>query len=95
MPHETADGMGGFVTTWSPHFEFKGRLSDYSPRESERLNADRETEIATHTIYTTINDEISRTWRITLDTRHFEVKSVHRPSNLSTGMMQITVRELT
>ena len=92
-PIETSDSMGGYVTTWASHFEFKGRLSGLSINES--MSADRQAVYGTHKIYSEIYDEITPQWRIKLGDRIFEIIGINKPSNFQRGFLEMTVKEIT
>jgi len=87
----TADGMGGFTEAWTDGTDFKGRLSTLSVEE--RMSQDKETSFKTYKIYCAIQT-IDEAARIKLGTRYFEIKSVIKPSNLSTGHLEILVKEI-
>ena len=88
------DGVGGQVETASAGTAFQGRLSILSA--SERLAADKTTVYATHKLYCDASVSIADDGKILFGTRTFQVKSVLKPSELSTGIghLEVTLLEL-
>ncbi len=80
----TDDGVGGQVEAWTAGTAFKGRLSILGA--NERLSADKTTVYATHKLYCDASVTLNATDRVTFDSRTFEVRSVQKPSELSSGI---------
>jgi SPP1 family predicted phage head-tail adaptor len=78
------DGVGGRVPTWTAGTAFKGRLSIISA--NERLSADKTTVYATHRLYCDASVTLNATEQVTFDGRTFEVRTVQKPSELSSGI---------
>jgi SPP1 family predicted phage head-tail adaptor len=80
----TDDGVGGQTQTWTAGTAFQGRLSIMGA--NERLAADKVTVYATHRLYCDASVTLNATDRVTFDGRTFEVRSVQKPSELSSGI---------
>ncbi len=90
---ETADGQGGVTSVWSDGTAFRGRLSTLSA--DERMAQDKTTVMATHKIYTdVVTLTAAQRIRNSDSTRYFEIRGVVKPSNLSSGHLEILVREI-
>lgn len=90
---ETADGQGGVTATWADGTAFRGRLSTLSA--DERMAQDKTTVMATHKIYCdVVTLTADQRVRSSDSTRYFEIRGVVKPSNLSTGHLEILVREI-
>lgn len=92
-PTVSADNVGGATSSWANGTAFKGRLS--AVKAEERMNADKTTVYATHKVYCQIQSGLDETCRLTLGSRTFEIVGIVKPSNLATGHMEITVKEVT
>jgi len=90
-PTDSADNVGGHTTSWADGTTFKGRLSTL--KTEERMSADKTTVFATHKVYCDIQT-IDETYRLKLGSRYFQVVGIVKPSNLSTGHLEILVKEI-
>ena len=93
----TSDGMGGYTRTYSNQYQFRGRLSSISATELVAYN--RPTTIATHKLFCAYNINIDETWRIKYNMaddaeRYFEIVAVIKPSNLTTGHLELILKEI-
>ena len=90
---ETADGQGGVTTGWADGTAFRGRLSTLSA--DERMAQDKASVFATHKIYTdVVTITAAQRIRNSDSTRYYQIKGIVKPSNLSTGHLEIMVREI-
>ena len=91
----TADNTGGFTETWTDGTAFRGRMRPLSAQE--RLSADRVTAWATHRLYCSVDVTIDETYRISFNSRTFEVKGVMKPSEQDDGPahLEIDLLEIT
>lgn len=90
---ETADGQGGVTTGWADGTAFRGRLSTLSA--DERMAQDKASVFATHKIYCdVVTMTNAQRIRNSDSTRYFQIKGIIKPSNLSTGHLEILVREI-
>ena len=89
----TSDSMGGYTEVWSDGTAFKGRVS--SLPINERMAEDKTTVFASHKIFCNVQtiDEKARI-RNSTSTVYYQIKGVVKPSNLSTGHLEILVLEL-
>jgi len=87
----TSDNVGHYTESWADEDSFKGRLS--SVKTEERLNADKTTVYATHKVYCDIQD-IDESYRLKCDSTIYQIVGIVKPSNLSTGHMEIMVKEV-
>jgi head-tail adaptor len=83
------DGVGGQVETWTAGTAFQGRLSILSA--NERMSSDKVTVYATHRLYCGASVSLTAQGRITFDGRTFEIKSIQKPSELSSGIGHLEV----
>ena len=90
----TSDSMGGFTETWADGTDFDGRLSILT--DTEFLNNDKLTAVATHKVFCLPTVTIDEEARIKFGTRYFEITGVQKPSNQDTnpGHLEILVREI-
>ena len=90
---ETSDGQGGTTQSFADGTAFRGRLSTLSA--DERMAQDKASVFATHKIYCNVVT-ITAVQRIrnSDSTRYFQIKGIVKPSNLSTGHLEILVREI-
>jgi SPP1 family predicted phage head-tail adaptor len=79
----TADNVGGYTEAWTSGTAFRGRISVMPA--NERMTADKLTVYATHRLYCESTVTIDETYRISFDSRTFEIKAVRKPSELSYG----------
>lgn len=88
------DGVGGQTETWTAGTSFQGRLSTMSA--SERMGADKTTVYATHRLFCDASVSLTDDGKITFDGRTFQIRTIQKPSELSTGIghLEVDVLEL-
>ncbi len=89
---KTSDGQGGVTEAWADESTFAGRLSILSARE--RMLQDKETAYSTFKVFCLASVTINEEDRIALGSRTFEILGIQKPSNLSTGHLEILVLEV-
>lgn len=90
----TDDGVGGQTETWTAGTAFQGRLSIMSA--NERMGADKTTVYATHRLFCDASVSLTEDGKVTFDGRSFQIRSIQKPSELSTGIghLEVDVLEL-
>lgn len=88
------DGVGGPLPTRTNGTAFKGRLSILGA--NERLSADKTTVYATHKLYCDASVSLADSGGVTFDGRDFQIRSIEKPSELSSGIghLEVTLLEL-
>lgn len=90
----TDDGVGGTTEAWTAGAAFQGRLSILSA--NERMGADKTTVYATHRLFCDASVSLTDDGKVTFDGRTFQIRTIQKPSELSTGIghLEVDVLEL-